>query len=172
LHFVAVLVLVCGCDQVFGLSRPPDAPGPCPPTYTIELPSSPSRYRINDQGTTWDAAEADCANDTLGLSHLAVIDTDAERRELAAEVLSSLWIGLTDRITEDSFLWVTVQGPAPPASGGPWGPGQPDDQTGAQDCVRIQGANDDATFYDDGECASKFSFACECDSLPEDGTRF
>lgn len=183
-----VVVCVAGCDRLFGLQHvdyvpsdsssdaastidAPDDGGPqCPTTYDLQLPGSTSRYRHQPMSTSWDAAEAACAADTTGGTHLIVLDDDSERAELLATlaergVMASVWIGLTDRTAEGVYRWVTAQEVgSPPLTSPPWGAGQPDDQNGTQDCVRIEGANGGSPgYFDDGECSSSFSYVCECD---------
>lgn len=192
-----VVLCLAGCDRLFGLSHvdhvPSDAPpdssidaasitdatddggsddgGPkCPPSYGLQRPSSMSRYRYQATSTTWDAAEAACAADSTGGTHLVVLDDDTERSELITMlaqrgITASVWIGLTDRTTEGNYRWVTAQEVgSPPLTTPPWAAGQPDDQNGTQDCVRIEGATGGSPgFFDDGECSSSFQYVCECD---------
>lgn len=147
-----------------------DGPSSCPESYDLPIDGSPSRYRYVADGTTWTAAQAACAADSVGGTHLIVFDDDGERLGLMAAlatrgIVASVWIGLTDRKTEDVFLWVTAQEVGmPPLSTPPWGAGQPDDQNGVQDCVRVVGAGSTgAGLFDDGECSSVFAYVCECD---------
>lgn len=177
-----IVLLLGGCDRVFGLvpleARPPDAAVDastlqCPISYDLTVDGYPSRYRFVTAATTWDAAEVACASDTSASTHLVVLDDDDERLGLVATLTmagstSSVWIGLSDRVTEDAFLWVTAQPVGvPPRANPPWPIGQPDDMNGGQDCVRIQGATSAApTLFDDGECSSQFDYVCECDGYP------
>lgn len=199
----AIVVLLCltGCDRLFGLEHlepPPDGGrgdadvredaggdtgdgGPlCPLSYDIQLPDSPTRYRYAVTNTSWDAAESDCASDTTGGTHLIVLDDDRERSELmtaltARGLTDSVWIGLSDRVSEGVWLWVTAQEVSrPPLTSPPWAAGQPDDAAGAQDCVRILGPQSvSPTLLDDSECSSTLDYVCECDGYaPVGGTNF
>ncbi len=187
-----IVVCLAGCDRLFGLQHidpvpsdarsdgssdaastvdaPADGGPNCPNSYALGLPSSMSRYRHEPSTTTWDAAESACAADLPGGTHLIVLDDDGERAELLAELMqhgigASVWIGLTDRRDEGIYRWVTAQEVgSPPLSTPPWGAGQPDDQNGTQDCVRIQGESSGSPgYFDDGECSSSFQYVCECD---------
>jgi hypothetical protein len=180
--------MLAGCDQLFGLPHlastttdagmqshggdaKPDTPAPtCPLTYDLSLTDSVSRYRVGTALATWDAAEVACEVDSAGNTHLAVLDDDNERLALVSALVArgmpgSMWIGLTDRIDEGTYQWVTTQEvAAPPLTTPPWGAGQPDGQADAQDCVRIQGSTGTSpTMFDDSECASSFNYVCECD---------
>ena len=173
------LLLVCliGCDQTWGLvhvtphdSGGVDTLGTCPESYELTVAGFSSRYRYEGTATTWDAAEALCAADSTNLTHLIVLDDEPERTGLLTtlaqnQVTASVWIGLTDRRSEGVWQWVTDQPVGmPPLETPPWGAGQPDAQTSAQDCVRIQGATSSSVgFFDDGECSSIFDYVCECD---------
>lgn len=175
---VLVAWLAAGCDEVFDLTTvklidAPDAPV-CPAAYATTLQSTSSLYRFVATNTTWPSAAADCSDDAEGATHLVVVDTDQERADIVAVSASDLWIGLSDRVAEGTFLWVTDQGPGLPSSGAPWSPTQPDDQLGEQDCVRIIGATSSGTptLYDDVGCESMLrDFVCECDGVAQDPTR-
>jgi hypothetical protein len=184
---VLLVLLVTGCDQLFGLPHVAstavdagmqphsgdtgvDVPAPtCSLEYDLALDGSVSRYRVATALATWDAAEVACEVDSTGNTHLAVLDDDNERLALTSALVGrgmtgSMWIGLTDRINEGSYQWVTPQEVAyPPMTSPPWGAGQPDGAE-AQNCVRIQGSTGlSPTMLDDSECASSFSYVCECD---------
>jgi len=174
-----LLLCLGGCDYFFHLEHV-DGPGEagavdslieCPADYTTQLFSSMSHYRLVDTATSWDIAVGDCADDAPGATHLVVISTDAERMQLHAQSpASNRWIGLTDRNSENMYTWITAESAPTPAAGvTPWGPGQPDDQMSDQDCVRIENTT---SFYDDGQCASNFRYACECDGFADDPSRY
>lgn len=195
-----VLLCLAGCDRLFGLEQvdpptttdaavgdsrsdssdaAPDAAVQCPAAYDLALTGYPSRYRAGAIYTTWDAAETACALDMPGGTHLVVLDDDGERVALFAElgnrgITGSQWISLNDRQSEGTFVWITAQEASPPPlTTPPWGAGQPDAQSDAQDCVRIQGAADTSpSMLDDSECTSSYLYVCECDGYAPDPTRF
>ena len=68
---------------------------------------SGSSYALFPQPQTWDNAEAHCK--TLG-AHLIKIDSEAENDFIKSTFLTSgglaYWIGMSDRIQENSWVWV------------------------------------------------------------------
>jgi len=180
-----------GCDQLWNLQHinepHVDAAvdsdlGGCPVEYNLPIDGYASRYRYVATGTSWDGAEALCAADTEGITHLVVLEDDDERLAIVGALAkvgstSSVWIGLSDRVSEGNYLWVTDEPVGmPPLENPPWPPGQPDNSGtggGQQDCVRIQGATGTApTLFDDGECSSIFDYVCECDRYAPDSLNF
>ena len=73
-------------------ARPIDAPPPCPGDYV-------GGYRLIPTAQSWRAAEADCEDDTTGLSHLVVIDNAGElaavNAALAALAIKEATLGPT-----------------------------------------------------------------------------
>ena len=120
----------------------------------------------------------DLANSTGPVyTHLAVLDDDSERVALLPyrEQTAEYWIGLSDLVTTDSWLWVTSQPTIyPPASGTPpWASGLPSGMAGAR-CVALDGdptANNGLLFND--FCPNvREPYICECDGYPDDPTRY
>jgi len=108
-------------------------------------------YRTVTTAASWLNAQADCKNDVAGATHLIVLSTPAE----STYMLSRLgWIGLSDRITENTF--VTVTGEA--GDQRPFSPGQPDNGNGNENCVQMK-----ADGLDDDQCANTHRYVCECD---------
>lgn len=78
-------VVLAGCDSLFNLEQVDTVDAmvdatfePCPASYTTP-PNTTSRYRYVSLSLPWDAAEADCENDTqTRISHLVVFDDVAE----------------------------------------------------------------------------------------------
>ena len=152
---------------------PMDAPAPnmCPPTYGITLMGSTSRYRIVNNPSTWPSAATDCADDLAGApyaTHLVVINGDQELSAVDALTAGmEAWVGLSDRKTEGTFLWVTAQPNAyPPASGAPWDPSTPSSAPG-DNCVRMRIADLGAF-----ACTQTRIYYCECDVYANDPTRY
>lgn len=144
--------------------------------YTLQV-SSGSSTRYRNGGTTkktWLNAELDCADDASAANnvhtHLVVLSNDQEAGGIHIDVLGSAdaggyWTGLTDRAAAGTYRWVTNEGPGyPPASGSPWGTGQPN---GSGGCVVF----DNFSMFD-VSCIETHFFACECDAFAEDTTHF
>lgn len=107
-------------------------------------------YRSVGSGQPWLGAQADCANDVPGATHLIVLSTAAEVAYMQAQ---RGWIGLSDRVTEGTFVTVTGE----TGDLRPWESGQPDNGSGSEDCVQMkQGLDDD-------QCNNDHRYVCECD---------
>jgi len=135
------------------------------PTGYVTPVGSTSCYRFFDDTVTWLQAENDCEAEG-GLTHLAVITSPDEVtaiRLLAGDDI--IWIGLTDRVTEGEFLWVTNT----PTIYTYWGSGEPND-AGGEDCGEMTAAGT----WNDHECASATPrrYVCETDSLLADNNRY
>jgi hypothetical protein len=129
----------------------------CPSTYAVSFAATSSRYRLAPPAS-WTAARADCADDGM-FAHLAVIESDAERLELAAMIADDVWIGFSDRELEGSFRWVTGS----PSTFTMWSAGQPEDSDGTEDCVEQKGLS---RLWFDQPCDELLAYACECDGVP------
>ncbi len=108
-------------------------------------------YRPVTTSATWLNAQADCASDVAGATHLIVLSTPAE----SMYMLSRLgWIGLSDRITEGTFVTVTAE----TGDQRPFSSGQPDNGNGNEDCVQMKTEG-----LDDDQCGNLHRYVCECD---------
>jgi len=193
----AVSLLLAGCSTIFGLDRPvlvdgvseggPDDAGDdatasddapdsgqsangCPASYSLTYATS--RYRRIVAMMPWPDAAQDCADDmTTGAkhTHLAVMGTETERSALAGMGAGSTWIGLTDRVVEGTYRWVTAEATSgyPPASGTPWGPGEPDNVVG-EDCIAVTIGG----LFQDASCGGGLQALCECDDHANDPTQY
>jgi hypothetical protein len=197
-----VLLLAGGCRQVFGIddtsvagdggapmvdardvavvdaSQPADAPpdadplAGCPATYSIVSPTG-RRYRRHEDQLDWIDAVVVCAADTPAtggvFTHLAVFATEQERAELHAMLPTTLWLGITERVTPGAWIWITDEpaGNYPPIQSPPWTNGEPD---GDGEC----GAIDENGGFEDRPCdgTGDIPSLCECDTYPEDPTRY
>ena len=149
-------------------ARPADAAGECPPGYEV-LGASLTHYRIVDSPTAaWDAAAADCNDDDdeaiyTGHTHLAVIGDEVERLGITPSFSGNRWVGLTDAVTEGTFLWVTAEDTGGyPVVGQepPWDAGDPDGGT-TENCVRFK-----TSFgFEDKVCTAAMAYLCECDGF-------
>jgi hypothetical protein len=108
-------------------------------------------YRLPPNPANWNTAEADCANDVVGATHLIVLTDTAEVQIASTE---PGWVGLSDQVTEGTFVNVTNETP----DQRPWDSGQPDNG-GNEDCARIQSNGT----LDDDQCTNIRYYACECD---------
>jgi hypothetical protein len=114
-----------------------------------------SQYRAVATGATWLAAEAACAADVPGATHLVVLSSTAEVDFIKARLG---WVGLSDRATEDTFVNVTLE----PMDLRPFLNGQPDDGNNSEDCVQMKAGG-----LDDDQCGNSHIYVCECDGRPE-----
>jgi Lectin C-type domain len=155
-----------------GAARP-DAfdPGVCPPTYTISLPSTTSRYRLASSGLDWTTANGTCAADQTspkGFTHLVVFADRQEQTDLEA-IVGDVWVGYSDRISEGTFLattsepigdYVALHSPA-------WAAGEPNAGVN-EDCAEIilEGG------LNDNNCALTRMYVCECDGYANDPSHY
>jgi hypothetical protein len=150
----------------------PDAPivtidaAPCPSSYNDAIVGS-SRYRTVNGANDWNSAVSDCANDGA-TTHLAVLSSDVERLALAGVMDRPRFVGISDKVTEGTWLPVTdedVSGYAAlyvDENMPPWGSGEPDN---SGDCVMML-----ADFsLEDRDCVNDDqAYLCECDAYPDD----
>ena len=135
------------------------APPPCPAGYV-------GGYRVVSTLQSWRAAEADCEDDTTGLSHLVVIDNAGElaavNAALAALAAGDVWVGVM-RDAPMPWVWRAVTGGN--ASYLPWETGQPDDQSGDQQVVSLMRASGLLRDVSTGSSTNRAAL-CECDRRP------
>jgi hypothetical protein len=130
----------------------PDAatPASCPASYTLHDPARPaSYYRLESASTSWAGAEALCEADGP-TSHLIVLDDDAERAWAFARNTSDQWAGISDRISEGTWLPVTDQSI--------WFAGTAAGNVPPRDCLVIKQADTAADM-----CSAGHPYLCECD---------
>jgi hypothetical protein len=109
-------------------------------------------YKVVTAGATWTNAQAACAADVAGSSHLIVLSTPAEVTYMASQLG---WVGLSDRTTENQFVTVTAE----PGDQRPWAGGQPDNGGGSEDCAQMKTGGQ----LDDDQCGNSHRYVCECD---------
>jgi hypothetical protein len=114
-------------------------------------------YRLGVGNKQWLDAQADCAADVPGASHLIVLSTVDEVTYLRGLALPR-WIGLSDRTTEGTFTTVTGE----TGDQRPFASGQPDNGSGSEDCVQMRSGGQ----LDDDQCDNTHPFVCECDGRP------
>ncbi len=165
-----VCLLTTGCDVVLGLesrpkrdASPVDVPLNCPAAFGT------GRYLHVPTPTFWPDAETACVllDTEVGdgtYTHLAVL-TDGVECGLAARGLPDLdvWVGLSDRATDDTFLWVTDELLATQPI--PWGIGQPNSTSSRMQCATLDPG---AAILDDSGCdTTPHPYLCECDVYAE-----
>jgi hypothetical protein len=110
-----------------------------------------SLYRASTLEKTWIDAEAECAADVVGATHLVVLSSTAESSFIQSRLG---WVGLSDRATENLFVNVTAE----PNDQRPFLNGQPDNGGGSEDCAQMKQGG-----LDDDQCDNSHVFVCECD---------
>lgn len=190
----ALLLLLTGCRQLFGLDDPapmqmdPDAPASpadaaadavwqCPSTYVSSSVGGTGHYRFVEQRARWLDAVTLCTNDQPSgppYTHLVVIGSDEERQSLLplrALTNDAYWIGLTDLRVTGTWQPVTDEVITYPP---PWSPDPP--MQGA-DCVVIvgpmYGVGTNGMYAADfckPPASVSLPFICECDGYPDDPT--
>jgi hypothetical protein len=153
-------------DPTLDADPTPDAmsPPPCPDDYE-PLGELGGVYRLSFGTASWSLAEADCEDDGLG-THLVVLDDEAELARVVSLLgISDAWIGVTDRVTEGS--WMTVLGDE--ATLLPWAVAEPDDANGGEDCAEMLAP--EGTFKDSA-CGLLRYYVCECDGVEPDPSSF
>lgn len=187
-------LLLSGCSALFGLDEPTrmrdagiivgadadasspdagadasldaaiDAPLSCPAGYTM-IGNSGTYYRLVTQQAQWEGAVADCADDGAS-THLVVAGSLAEVTAIdtAFPGENELWIGLSDLVTNGTFLWVTAEDTMgfPPATGTPW-----QNQPGADPCVLVKDG-----VFETRSCTLTRRYLCECDAYRDDPDRY
>lgn len=139
---------------------PPDAAA-CGPGYDLHPEGQLSSYRVGAGMSSWDAAEAACEADGAG-AHLVIFDNTPEMN--ANEVLAmafgrvQFWIGITDRVTDMSFVPVT--GGVPPFMPS-WAANAP--SLLGPSCLLF---DPNARTLQDTVCPTLAYYICECDGVP------
>jgi hypothetical protein len=129
----------------------PPAAG-CPAGY-VEVAGSAHRYRAL-LDISWDDARAACKQASAD-AYLAVPDDATELANLATVATAPFWIGLDDKLAENTF--VTQTGVV--ATFKPWRTGQPDNDPPGEDCVSAASA----TEITDERCGGRQAAVCECE---------
>lgn len=142
-----------------------DAMLACPASYTLTLSGSTSLYRfVSNQAVPWTTANSRCTDDG---THLIVLSSETELSQINVVAgAGERWVGLSDRVTNGTFLPVTDEPTTfPPASGSPWATGEP---TNDKPCVATNDNGQLITLT----CGNGRTFICECDGVPDDPTNY
>ncbi|XP_078676753.1 apolipoprotein(a)-like isoform X1 [Branchiostoma floridae x Branchiostoma belcheri] len=125
---------------------------PCPSGWTA---TSSSCYKFVQVQKSWQEARDDCRSQGAGL---VSVDSAAEHTWLQTQVdyyQPWWWIGLNDLGTETSFSWSNGN----PLTVSYWIVGEPNDSSGNEDCVEMQGSYQQA--WNDQSCAQLNYYICE-----------
>jgi hypothetical protein len=141
---------------------PPDAQA-CPSSY-VAVDGQASRYRLVTNTDDWLAAERDCEDDgaaTGGGTHLLVLDDAEELTAVDSRINPAVWIGMSDRVDEGTFVLVT----GPGAVFRPFRSGEPNDGglLPSEDCIELNGVE-----LNDEGCGTNRQYVCECDGVDAD----
>ncbi|XP_061886157.1 snaclec salmorin subunit A-like [Entelurus aequoreus] len=146
---LGVFFLLCGISGVFGA---------CPPDWEEEQDRC---YMYKVGPNTFDGAEQVCIAALTG-AHLVAINNVAEQtfvaafiKEVAGDASTHTWIGLHDSETDGSFAWTNVGTILVYEN---FASGQPSGPKGIEDCVYIDGSNDQ---WYDNDCNVMNPFVCE-----------
>jgi hypothetical protein len=86
-----------------------------------------------------------------------------------SSLFTGTWVGLTDLITEETFLWVTdeVTDGFPANGEPPWDTNSPENNTNTNCVIQV-----DDGILRDVSCTTSRPYLCECDGYPVDTTHF
>lgn len=144
----------------------------CMPNWT-EHSSRCSFFSTDEK--PWVKARADCIR--MG-GDLAIIYSEKDQRFLTHLVqnatvvkLKAAWIGLSDMITEDKFVWVNAE----EVRDTYWRENEPNNHVAlwdkekktGQDCVTIEAAGTWTNSWDDVICTGERHYICETMALPD-----
>ncbi|KAK0150099.1 C-type lectin domain family 17, member A [Merluccius polli] len=117
-----------------------------------------SLYFSSTAKKNWTASRDYCLERDADL----IVINSREEQEFVNGLGDIYWIGLSDRDTEGTWKWVDGTN----MTSSFWGPGQPDDKRGAEDCVvtlergGLRGTDLERGWYDE-RCAAQHPWICE-----------
>jgi hypothetical protein len=143
-----------------------------PDGYELALAGRPSCYRVDADPEWWIDAQADCVDDGTG-THLVVLDDLAENAFIhrIKSPGQNVWIGVSDRVDEGVYRWVTAQGTTILPL--PWHTGK--GTNGSEDCVELRDAD---ALWNDHDCFDAFNasykrrYVCEYDGVAAEPTNY
>ncbi|KAM9398472.1 uncharacterized protein ACWYII_031035 [Salvelinus alpinus] len=114
-----------------------------------------SCYFLSTEKKTWEESRQDCLERGTDL----VIINSKEEQEFLFTFKKRVWIGLTDRETEETLKWVD----GTPLTTEYWHEPQPDNAgpTGDEDCVEIRTDQSPLEAWNDMSCDLKLNWICE-----------
>ncbi|XP_020490222.1 hepatic lectin isoform X2 [Labrus bergylta] len=108
-------------------------------------------YSPSGHGKTWENSQQDCQQRG---GHLAMPKTMTEL-EFVSRGNAYTWIGLSDKLQEDSWRWVDG---SELEDWSFWKQGEPNNANYDEDCVEV--AQNEAK-WNDADCSAEFSWVCE-----------
>lgn len=171
--FPAAVLASAGCGRIAFHSMPaePDAAGdamvpdaiagdtnaidPCAASYAYVY--GQSHYRFAVGADRWDSAELACEADGRG-SHLVVFNDSPEMNAIEGLAGIVIWVGLSDRITDGTFLDVMGEIPLFKPQ---WQNLDPSFQ--GPGCVQF---DPNSRLIHDAACTTQLPYVCECDGVP------
>lgn len=143
-------------------------PSACPAGYGLV---GGQRIKVHTTPATWTTAQQTCLNErgnATSFTHLVVIADDIERSAIGAHAgTMTFWLGLTDRVQDTRWAWVTNETATYPGLNEAWAIDEPSTNVG-YDCA-LQRGNDDFLAND---CGVALGFICECDAYPNDPANY
>jgi hypothetical protein len=126
-----------------------DAPAPC--SDGVLDAAQTTCYLVGAVPTNWQAARASCEQ---WQGALVKIDSPAEDKLVGELVTLGTWLGASDTLTENVFVWTDGS----PITFGNWGPAQPDAFPGP-DCIEKRTTVGGAWY--DQPCFNERLYVCE-----------
>ena len=137
----------------------PSPTDPCDPPYQVVANSC---YRMSTSFVSWATVEAACEAEGAHLSTIVDVPGHFTLHTMSGNaVLTEVWIGYTDRVTEGMFRWVSVGGLDPFSDQCFFGPGGPVNNLG-QNCV-VQESQSACGDWFVRDCAITRPYICERD---------
>ena len=143
--------------------------GPCG-RREIDCPSPGLRsadglhcFRAGSASAGWAVARTGCT--MLGAGwHLATFQSNEERAALWTDYgrLGNFWVGGSDVTTEGTWAWSNSE----PWVYAGWGPTQPDDAGGAEDCAALWTTTVPPGGLNDFMCSNTVEYVCESEMWP------
>uniref|UniRef100_A0A8C7GUZ5 CD209 antigen-like protein C n=1 Tax=Oncorhynchus kisutch TaxID=8019 RepID=A0A8C7GUZ5_ONCKI len=118
-----------------------------------------SWYFLSTETKTWKESREDCLERG---ADLVMINSDKEQ-EFLFKLKKTVWIGLTDSVTEATWRWVDGTPLTTPRY---WSPHQPDNgdgkpEYGEEDCVHMRNNQSPLEAWNDLSCGIKLGWICE-----------
>ena len=142
----------------------------CPPSYTVTLPSTASRYLVTTTTLLLTDHHTLCAQHLPGATHLVALDSLTELMELDAVLqlsppppLGRYYVGAIQRESQPAVdaSWLTYTGePVLPEL---WRSGEPNDLDDVEDGAESNAVVDDNGRLVDVSGTQAYGAVCECD---------